>query len=120
MSESFNKFKLFNRFQLLDRFEIFDKFELINMIEYSKNWNSLTYWESNRETTINFEYSHMTLNKSNTYSKQKKINGIVYNIIYFILTYINKQNRQAQAAVPQQSKMSSSSVELVQYYYKYE
>lgn len=47
------------------------------MIEYSKNWNSLTYWESNRETTINFEYSHMALNKSNTYSKQKKINGIV-------------------------------------------
>lgn len=94
VSESFNKFKLFNRFQLLDRFEIFNKFELINMIKYLKNCNSLTYWESNRETTINFEYSHMTLNKSNTYSKQKKINGIVYNIIYFILT--NKIGKRRQ------------------------
>lgn len=43
------------------------------MIENSKNWNSLTYRESNRETTIDFEYSHIPLNKSNTYSKQNRI-----------------------------------------------
>lgn len=105
MSESFNKFKLFNRFQLLDRFEIFNKFELINMIEYSKNWNSLTYRESNRETTLNFEYSHIPQNKSNTCSKQKKL---------ILINKMLKQNRQAQVAVPQQNKMSSSSVKLVQ------
>lgn len=86
MSELFNKIKLFNTFQLLDRFEIFDTFEIINMIEYLKNWNSSTYRESNRETTINFEYSHIPLNKSNTYSKQKKINRIVYKHYLF---YIN-------------------------------